>query len=396
MLADTLLVSRVVSGFRRCAVPALSVGALLLAGCGQFFPPINSTSGSGSGSGSGGSTATGNNLYVLNSGLGSVAALSLSSGTVTALSDSPYALNTSVNSMAINPAGTLLYVGSILTGLYVFTINNGALTLGGGNTVVSTSGGDALAVDPSGQWLLAVTDAAGTAPVLSTYGINGTTGALSNGTTIGLDTGTATQIVFAPNGTEAFIPLSTGGIDAVSFAPGTGVVTKLSVLVQPLGNGYADQALAINPAGTLLFAAETGTNGVRVFSIGSDGGLTEVSGSPYATALGPHSVLVDSTGTYVYVANTTAGTVSAFSIGSTGALTPLSGSPFDAGSGPVSLAEDSTDSYLEVACSGGSPDLEIFSIGSATAAVPGGLTSASTASTSSGSSAVATQVVATP
>jgi 6-phosphogluconolactonase len=394
MLPRTVSFSRIRLCFRRGAVPALALGALLLAGCGQFFPPLSSTSGSGSGSSGG--TATGDTVYVLNSGLGSVAALSLSSGTATALSGSPSALNTTTNSMAINPAGTLLYVGSLLTGIYVFTISNGALTLGGNNTIVSTSGGAALAVDPTGQWLLAVTNATGTAPVLSTYGINATTGALTNGTTIGLDAGTATQIVFAPNGTEAFIPLSTGGIDAVSFAPGTGVVAKLSVLVQPQGNSSADQAVAVNPAGTLLFAAETGTSGVRVFSIGSDGGLSEVAGSPYATALGPHSVLVDSTGTYVYVANATAGTISAFSIGSTGALTPISGSPFDAGSEPYSLAEDSTDGYLEVACAGGSPDLEIFAIGSASAAVPGGLTSASTANTSSGSSAVATQVVATP
>ena len=397
MLPHTLPVSRIRSYSLLCAATALALGALVLAGCGQFFPPISSTSGSGSGTGSGG-TATGNNLYVLNANpeAESVAAFSLSSGTATALSGSPYVLNTTLNAMAINPSGSLLYVGSILTGIYVYTISNGALTLGGNNTIVSNSGADALTVDPSGQWLLAVTDVAGTPPVLTTYGINSSTGALTDGTSIGLDTGSATQIVFAPNGTEAFIPLSTGGIDAVSFVPSTGVVTKLSVLVPPLGNGYADQAVAVNPAGTLLFAAETGTSGVRVFSIGSDGGLSEVSGSPYATALGPHSVLVDSTGTYVYVANATAGTVSAFSIGSSGALTELSGSPFDAGSGPYSLAEDSTDGYLEVACSGGSPDLEIFTIGNATAAVPGGLTSASTASTSSVSPAVATQVVSTP
>jgi 6-phosphogluconolactonase (cycloisomerase 2 family) len=379
---------------RRWFAPIVALCVLLLAGCGQFFPPLSSTSSSGSGS----TTASGDNLYVLNTNTAapSIGAFSLSGGVATALSGSPSALDTTLNSMAINPAGTLLYISSLLSGIYVYTISDGALTIGASGTPVAASGGDAITVDPSGQWLLVVTNTSGAAPLLTTYGINSSTGVLTTGTSIGLDTGTATQIVFAPNGTEAFIPLSTGGIDAVSFAPGTGVVTKLSVLVQPLGNSSADQGVAVNPAGTFLFAAETGTSGVRVFSIGSDGGLTEVSGSPYATALGPHSVLVDSTGTYVYVANTTAGTISGFSIGSTGTLTPLSGSPFDAGSGPISLAEDSSDTYLEVACSGGSPDVEIFTIGASTATVPGALTSASTLNTASVTPALATQVVSTP
>jgi 6-phosphogluconolactonase (cycloisomerase 2 family) len=396
MLPYAFQVSRLLPSVRRVAVLVPTVCVLLLSGCGQFFPPL--TPGTGSGGATGGGTASGDNLYVLNTNPGapSVGAFSLSGGAVTGLSGSPYSLGTSLNAMAVNPAGSLLYVSSLLNGIYVYTISNGALTLGGNNSAVSDSGADALTVDPSGQWLLAVTNTTGSSPVLTSYSVDSTTGALTTGTTIGLDIGTATQIVFSPNGTEAFIPLSTGGIDEVSFAPGTGVLTKLSVLVQPSGNSSADQSVAVNPAGTLLFAAETGTNGVRVFSIGSDGGLSEVAGSPYMTALGPHAVLVDSTGTYVYVANTTAGTVSAFSIADSGALTPLSGSPFDAGAGPTSLAEDSTDGYLEVACSGGSPDLEVFTIGSATATVPGGLSAASTASTASVSPAVATQVLSTP
>ncbi len=381
---------------RRTPAPAGALSLLLLAGCGQFFPPLSS--GSGSGSGSGGSTATGNNVYVLNTNPNaeSVAALSLSGGKTSVLNGSPYLLNTPLTTMAINPAGSLLYVSSLLSGIYVYTISNGALTLGGSGAPVAISGANAMTVDPTGQWLLTVTNTNGAAPVLTSYGINSSTGALTTGSTIGLDTGTATQIVFSPTSNEAFIPLSTGGIDAVSLDSGTGAVTKLSVLVQPLGNSSADQAVAVNPAGTFLFAAETGTSGVRVFSIASSGTLSEVSGSPYATDLGPKAVLVDSTGSYVYVANSTPGTISAFAIDSTGALTELSGSPFSAGSAPVWFAEDTTHGYLEVACSGGSPDLEVFSIGSATSTVPGALTSASTASTASVSPAVATQVVSTP
>ena len=136
--------------------------------------------------------------------------------------------------------------------------------------------------------------------------------------------------------------------------------------------------LAVSPSGSYLFAAETVTGGVRVFSIGTNGVLTETSGSPYTTNTGAWSVLVDSTGSYVYVANRTSGTVSAFLLTNTGALTAVSGSPFATGSLPVALVEDKTKAYIAVVCSGGNPDLQVFSISATT---PGALTSFATAKT---------------
>jgi DNA-binding beta-propeller fold protein YncE len=85
--------------------------------------------------------------------------------------------------------------------------------------------------------------------------------------------------------------------------------------------------------------------------------------------------LVDSTGSYVYVTNSTDGTISAFSLSSAGGLTAISGSPFATGAQPVDLAEDTSNTYLGVACTGGGPDFQVFTIGSSTSATPGGLTS---------------------
>jgi DNA-binding beta-propeller fold protein YncE len=89
-------------------------------------------------------------------------------------------------------------------------------------------------------------------------------------------------------------------------------------------------------------------------------------------------VIVDATGSYVYVANRTDGTVSAFTLATTGALTQISGSPFLTGTNPVDIAEDMTHAYIAVACSGGTPDLQVFTISTTT---PGALTSFATANT---------------
>jgi len=109
------------------------------------------------------------------------------------------------------------------------------------------------------------------------------------------------------------------------------------------------------------------TGGVRVFSIGTNGVLTETSGSPYTTATGAWAVLVDSTGSYVYVANRAQGTISAFLLTNSGALTAIAGSPFSTGALPVAMVEDKSDTYIAVVCAGGNPDLQMFSFGGSTA-----------------------------
>jgi 6-phosphogluconolactonase (cycloisomerase 2 family) len=210
------------------------------------------------------------------------------------------------------------------------------------------------------------------------FSIDSTTGFLTSAGSIPLDTGIPNRIVFTPNDALVYISLGTGGVDILSFNSSTGALSGPNGLLKPLQTVNADQGLAVDPSSKYLFAAETGLNGLRVFSIGTNGALTELSGSPYATALGPSGVLIDSTGSYVYVANRTAGNISAFLLTATGALTQISGSPFTTGTNPVDLVEDVTDAYIAVVCAGGSPDLQVFTIGTAT---PGALTSFATATT---------------
>jgi DNA-binding beta-propeller fold protein YncE len=222
--------------------------------------------------------------------------------------------------------------------------------------------------------------------VATIFSINTSTGLLTQAGTLALDAGSPSGITFTPDNTKMYVALNTGGVDIFTFSASSGVLNKTGNL-SPKQNLNADFGVAVDPANKYLFVTETGINAVRVLSIGTNGALTELSGSPYTTGLGPNGVLVDTTGSYVYVANSTDSTISGFLLSGTGALTQISGSTFPSiGTGPVSLAEDATKTYIGVANSGGSPDLQVFTFSTTT---PGALTTyAATTGSSSGPFAI--------
>jgi 6-phosphogluconolactonase (cycloisomerase 2 family) len=366
--------------FLRSAHRVFSVFLLLcVAGCGKFFvPETNPNPPSGSG----------NYLYVANGTAGSVTGFSIGTSSLSNISNSPYTLGVAPSAIAITPTGSYVYVSTLAGAIYGYSVaSSGVLSLlNGGNALITGVSPTALRVDPSGQWLIA----ADPSPQAWVFSINTSTGALTQqGNPLALDPGSPYRVLFTPSNGLVYISLGTGGVDICTFNASTGALTKTNQILRPKAAAYADQGLATDPAGAYLFVAEIGASAVRVLSIATNGSLTEVSGSPFKTGVGPNAVAVDSTGSYVYVANRADGTISAFSLAaSTGVLTAISGSPFATGTGPVDLSEDTSDKYLAVTCIGGSPDLQVFTIGTATATTPGGLTSFATAKASTPSGAL--------
>ena len=118
----------------------------------------------------------------------------------------------------------------------------------------------------------------------------------------------------SPDGTLIFAALGTAGDVVFTFNTTTGVAASSQNL--PTGNAATgDYGLAVNSTTTYLYIARSGTNGgVAVYSIGSGGALTPVTGSPFAAGNGTFSVVLDTTGTYVYAANRTDGTISGYTI----------------------------------------------------------------------------------
>jgi 6-phosphogluconolactonase (cycloisomerase 2 family) len=240
-------------------------------------------------------------------------------------------------------------------------------------------------VSPDGQWLIALD---GQTQQLDIFQINASTGALTSvnaAATYPVTSGTwqPSDVRVSPDGTLIFAALGTAGDVVFTFNTTTGLAT--GPLTLSTGNTQTgDFGLAVSKTG-YLYIARSGTNGgVAVFSIGSGGALTSVTGSPFAAGSGTFSVALDSTGTYVYAANRTDGTVSGYTIVPSTtvlglSLKPLSGSPY-AGSGKTvqSIGIDATNKYLLAAALGGTPDLTMYSFD---ATVPGKLVLATSVAT---------------
>ena len=329
-------------------------------GCAGFFPPLNSTTGGGG--------TTSNLVYVANQAANSIGGFAIGTGKLTAVTNSPVATTYKPLTMVVNPANTLLYVGAA-NGIFVYFINSdGSLTTPSTGSQPAGVFATSLAVSPDGQWLIALD---GTTQQLDIFQINATTGGLSSVTspaTYSIQSGVwqPSEVQVSPDGTLIFAALGTAGDAVFTFNTATGVATS-SQSLQTGNAATGDYGLAINSKTTYVYIARSGTNGgVAVYSIGSGGSLTPVTGSPFAAGNGTFSVVLDITGTYVYAANRTDGTVSGYTIvpsTTTAALslTPLSGSPYTSGSAVQALGVDSTGKYLLAVAVNGGPDLTMYS-----------------------------------
>jgi hypothetical protein len=229
-------------------------------------------------------------------------------GTLTAISNSPYAapfmpfvpIGLNTQSIMTNPAGTLLFFSASASGtgtntpqVFVYQIGTGgALTAATGSPFSVPFTGN-MATDGLGKYLyITAASPTHTGSEIAAYSI-GTTGALT----------------LVPGSPFAFPMWQVQGEPTGKFMIGT---TGQSVAI----NGVDNDAL-------------------YVFSIGTTGALTEVSGSPFVTQFSPLNIAVqpDTNGNIVYTfgltdASTAFNSVESYTIGSGGTLTAVTDSPF--------------------------------------------------------------------
>jgi 6-phosphogluconolactonase len=375
------------------AAVMVAAGLPILTGCSGFFVPENNSGGGGGGGGG----STGNSVYVANSarsslsGYSVIPAVAATAATPTTpavpatpaslanITGLPTALGYQPLSMAITPKNTFLYVSSV-SGIHLYAINsNGTLTVSSVNPIPAGVYALSMAISPDGQWLIALD---GTTQQLDIFLINSVTGGLTSSTStptavysIKAGIWTPSSVRISPNGLLIFAALGTGGDAIFTFNTATGAAVSNGILNTPTTT-TSDVGLAIDSKSAYLYIARSGTQGgVAVYSIGTNGVLSAVSGSPFVAGSGTYDVALDSTGTYVYAANRTDGTISGFTIvpGTTIPglkLVALSSSPYASGIGVQSLGFDTTGKYLLAAAVGGSPDLTMYQLD---AAVPGQL-----------------------
>ena len=373
---------------RNASIASALLAAIVLietTGCSGFFIPVcqaNNNCGGGNGTYS-------SYAYVANATTGTLAGFPVPTATFTTLTGTTYTLGTTPTALAATPNGAFLYVATLAGSIFLYTIGtNGALTLGNSGTpVVQALYPTWMTIDPSGNWLFVVSKSSSQVLIFQINTSTGTITQTSQGT-IALSSGNPTQVYVTPDNQYVYIGLGPGGTDGFTFNSSTGVVSGKIHLV-PL-NGASDNTFAADNNSAYLFVGEAGT-GIRSLAIGTGGGLTEVTGSPFASQLGPQSIVVDPTNAYVYVANRTANLITGYTLGTGGTLTPLSTSPFSTGSAPNAMSLDSTGKYLFVVNSGGSPDMQVFSFDTTTAGKLDSVTSVATGTDPTG--AVALSVV---
>ena len=277
------------------------------------------------------------------------------SGILTQLQVSPITAGPGVQSLVVHPSGQFLYAAnSGENDVSLFTISsNGALSETGSRQKVGISptlvamdpGGKYLFVGDSGSndiWVFSITvGSSGSPPTLTQIGTPFPAGL----SPLNMKASAAGFVYVSGAGPQAGVA---GYLEVLSLNPAA-TTSPLSI-VQIAQPGVSPYGLTISPDGSYLYTGNLGDNTISEFSIGSDGTLTTIPGSPIGeTFTGPASVLVDNSGKYLYVANQqSSGNIAAYSVGMDGALSLLTTSPFPTNAQPNFLATDVKGNYLFV------------------------------------------------
>jgi 6-phosphogluconolactonase (cycloisomerase 2 family) len=270
-------------------------------------------------------------LYAGNSGSGSVSGfvINIATGQLTTVPGSPFLSggNSSADfSLAANPGGQFLFVADGITpDVHVFQINggNGSLTEIQGSPFASGASVEGLKATANGRFLIASSYQANWVEVFSVA----SSGSLSLVGTVpataapeAVEVNCAGTVVFAAD-TQA------ARIDVYYLSPnGT-----LSPLVgSPFSNGTDSNTMDVkmSPNNQYLFSTDGFGNGVSTFSVAANGSLTPVAGSPFLVRNRNSSLAISQKGEFLYDALSTEGSVDGRSVSSNGELTPVPGTPF--------------------------------------------------------------------
>jgi 6-phosphogluconolactonase len=254
------------------------------------------------------------------------------------------------NGVAIDPSGRFLYVANLLSNnVSGYTIaENGVLKPVPGSPFAAGSGPGWITVDPTGRFVYVANCAAlcsgSGAGSVSGFAINKTTGSL---TPVPGSPFTADTIPYAvtvdPTGQFAYVAnFFSGTVSIFKIDQCSGSLWASSNSV-PTGGGSAI-SLGLDPHGRYLYVVNTASDNVSAFAVGSDGGLTAVPGSPFASGDFTQGLAFDPSGDFVYVSQ--GSNVLGYSIGAGGALVPLASSPYAAPGFLVSLTTDRSGRYV--------------------------------------------------
>jgi 6-phosphogluconolactonase (cycloisomerase 2 family) len=292
-------------------------------------------------------------------------------GSLTALPDSPFSGADESLSMLVTPNGKYLYSSDSTTpgGIAGFSIaGDGDLTSLSGSPFPSADGPSMLALTPGGRYLYAPAGVTS----LSAFAVGGD-GSLTQvpGSPFSIP-GAPCGAAVSPDGAHLYV--TTSGATANSgmvyaFTIGAdGAVTAIPGSPYPSGSGTC--AVTITPDGGYLYSINVGS--VAAFSVAADGSLHALTVSPFTAVGDSDQAAISPDGARLYVADQDSGQVSVFTIGAGGGLTEISASPFTAGPEPIGVALTPDGRYAYTANYQQNGGVSGFAVGAA-----GGLTALS-------------------
>ncbi len=221
------------------------------------------------------------------------------SGVLSGVSGSPFPTGTTPQSVVVHPSKAFLYVAnSGDNDLSLFTIASGGLTEVTPRTATGTTP-SLLAVDPAGSFLYVGNSGSHDISVFSI----GSAGALKpvSGSPfpIGLS---PLNMKLSPSGNVLYVTGSQPGV-VVVFSLNAGVPKPIAVVPTGASPLASPLGLAMDAKGTHLYVGNSAPdNTISEFTIGSNGLLTPINGSPIGGTLNnPFSLFVDSSDKYLFV-----------------------------------------------------------------------------------------------
>jgi len=290
------------------------------------------------------------------------------SGALIQLVGSPISAGQAVQALVLHPSGKYLYAansGAAPTGTVAsFSVSSqGAITQK--NTYNVGTAPTLLALDANGGFLYVGNSGSFD---ISVFSIDSSSGNLtpvnqSGGGTSALIGLSPLNMQLSPSGKTLFVSgqaiVGQGSIEAFPVNGG--------VLGPPVvsATGNTPYGLALDSGGTHLYTANKIDNSISAFTVNGDNSLTLIS-TTGETSTGPVALFIDKSGKYLYAANSqSSGNLAAFSIGSDGGITLLANSPFATGAQPNSIAGDSSGKYLFVG-NQSTPVVQSFSLDAST------------------------------
>jgi len=356
----------------------MSAGTVTLTGCSNFFVCQKASCTTTTTT-----TGTGDYVYVSNSTSGNnyINAYEIGSGTLTAISGSPYNLSYIPVAMAVSPNDEFLYVvaaaGSTNPGLYRYPLTTSTGAVGSGS-LLESGGFAAMAISADGNFLYTLDSATGA--VLTQFTLNTSTGAvtavatfttpggpasvgcpfLSTTTSSGGTGATSANCAVATSPAENYVAvaLGTNGTAIFPYTSSSGITANYTTYIASPSKTSGDYSAAFDDSGYLYIARSLEVSPYSSFASNAPTAGTSVTFSSGAV---PRAATLSTAYGYLYTADEGTSQISAFSVTS-GALAQLTGSPITAPTYVTALAAERSGAYLLAAGYNATTGLEMFPI----------------------------------